>query len=320
MCDSGLAATAEMRRKAEKGLRRGCLAAGQFALALALGLASARAQTPQPPPAKTDARQDELKTIENQLEGSQQQQRRLQTDLEAMRAEHVRLTAALLSTTAKTRADEEQTRDVQQRLETAVSSEDAIRRSLERRRGLIALVLAALQRMGRKPPPAVLVDPSDMLAAIRTSMLLGSVLPQMRQEIDSLSADLADLARARASVSKEKADLASDLAALTTQRKKLADEIDARQAAQSQEQKALDAETARARELALKASSLRDLISRVEREPPLQEKWRAGGAVASWAKLARAGEAFCSEARNPGPPGIRLGNQDLRDPGRIRRL
>ena len=48
------------------------------------------------------------------------------------------------------------------------------------RRGVIAEVLAALQRMGRKPPPAVLAAPGDMLQAIRTSMLLGAVLPELR--------------------------------------------------------------------------------------------------------------------------------------------
>ena len=53
------------------------------------------------------------------------------------------------------------------------ASEGAIRRSLQARRGVVAEILAALQRMGRRPPPAVLVSPEDVLAVIRTSMLLG---------------------------------------------------------------------------------------------------------------------------------------------------
>ena len=40
--------------------------------------------------------------------------------------------------------------------------------------------LRALQRMGRRPPPAVLVRPEDMLEAVRASILLGAVLPELR--------------------------------------------------------------------------------------------------------------------------------------------
>ena len=46
---------------------------------------------------------------------------------------------------------------------------------------VIAEVLAALQRIGRRPPPALLVRPEDALQSVRTAMLLGAVLPEMRQ-------------------------------------------------------------------------------------------------------------------------------------------
>jgi hypothetical protein len=77
------------------------------------------------------------------------------------------------------------------------SSEAAIRRSLEGRRNLIAEVLAALQRIGRRPPPAVLVRPEDILEAVRASMLLGAVVPGLRQEVEILGTDLAELVRLR---------------------------------------------------------------------------------------------------------------------------
>ncbi|MBL7406299.1 hypothetical protein INQ30_28725, partial [Escherichia coli] len=76
-------------------------------------------------------------------------------------------------------------------------SEAAIRHSLQGRRGIVAEILAALQRMGRRPPPAVLVSPEDVLAAIRTSMLLGAVVPELRGEVDTLAADLAEMIRLR---------------------------------------------------------------------------------------------------------------------------
>ena len=41
--------------------------------------------------------------------------------------------------------------------------------------------------MGHHPPPALLVRPEDALEAVRTAMLLGSVLPEMRRETQALA-------------------------------------------------------------------------------------------------------------------------------------
>jgi septal ring factor EnvC (AmiA/AmiB activator) len=48
------------------------------------------------------------------------------------------------------------------------------------RRDEIAEVLAALQRAGRRAPPALFVRPEDALQSLRTAMLLGAVVPDMR--------------------------------------------------------------------------------------------------------------------------------------------
>jgi septal ring factor EnvC (AmiA/AmiB activator) len=147
-----------------------------------------------------------------------------------------------------------------------VGSEDAIRRSLTNRRSLIGEVLAALQRMSRKPPPALLVAPEDMLQAIRTSMLLGSVLPAMRAEIDALAADLSDLLQLRKSIGAEKDALAADAVRLRADRQHLAALIDARQSALSAAEQALGAEFDHALDLAKQAATLKDLIARMETE------------------------------------------------------
>lgn len=90
------------------------------------------------------------------------------------------------------------------RLALLQSSEAAIRRSLEGRRHLIAEVLAALQRIGRRPPPAVLVRPEDILEAVRASMLLGAVVPDLRMEIEILGTDLRELVRLRDGIADER--------------------------------------------------------------------------------------------------------------------
>lgn len=239
------------------------------AITLVLAAAPAFAQAPAPGPTSPLAQaspQVQLRGVEHELKGSEQSQEHLQANLETIRADRARLVAALLETTAKTRADEQRVSDVEKQLETAQGSENAIRRTLSKHREVIGEVLAALQRMGRKPPPAVLVDPEDMLKAIRTSMLLGSILPDMRSKIHALASDLHDLARVRISVAREKTSLAAEVAALGSERKRLNLLIAARQASQDQAEHALAAEVARSHELASQASDLKDLISKMEKQ------------------------------------------------------
>ncbi len=74
--------------------------------------------------------------------------------------------------------------------------EKDMRRSLDERREVIAEILAALQRMGRRPPPALLVSPEDAAKAVRSAIVLGAVVPEMRARADRLAADLIRIAEA----------------------------------------------------------------------------------------------------------------------------
>jgi hypothetical protein len=47
---------------------------------------------------------------------------------------------------------------------------------------VIVEILAALQRIGRQPPPALIVKPEDALQAVRTAIALGAVVPEMRAQ------------------------------------------------------------------------------------------------------------------------------------------
>ena len=64
-------------------------------------------------------------------------------------------------------------------------------------------MLAALQRIGRRPPPALIASPEDALQSVRTAIVLGAVLPEMRQQVEALAADLTGAA---STVRKEIAD------------------------------------------------------------------------------------------------------------------
>ncbi len=120
--------------------------------------------------------------------------------------------------------------------------------------------------MGRRPPPAVLVSPEDVLAAIRTSMLLGAVVPELRGEVDTLAADLAEMIRLRGLIAQDKEGLATDLAGWAREQQRLQALVAARRARQAEVESGLSAERRRAAELGAQAKSLKDLLDRTEAE------------------------------------------------------
>jgi septal ring factor EnvC (AmiA/AmiB activator) len=211
-------------------------------------------------------RQLELRKLEDTIKRSEDQRRHIEAEVETHRADRARLNSALIDTTTRIRNVENRIHDSEVRLDTLSGSEEAIRHSLTNRKAIITEVLAALQRMGRKPPPAVLVQPEDILQAIRTSMLLGAVLPELRAETEALATDLSELLQLRKSIAEERETMTRDLASLADERQRLEGLMEVRQKALSQAEQALEAERARASELGRQATSLRDLVARMEEE------------------------------------------------------
>lgn len=239
--------------------------------------APASAQAPQPDPEKLaqeamqklvekQAREAELKAIEERLAGNAAARAKLEAEVAAIGADRASLNKALIEAAARAQGAERRLGTLEQRLSLLQSSEGAIRRSLESRRGLIAEVLAALQRIGRRPPPAVLVRPEDILEAVRASMLLGAVVPGLRQEIEILGTDLAELVRLRDGIASERKAITGEMEQLAGERQRLASLIEARREREASAAKDAEAERRAGTELAEKARSLRDFVERMEKE------------------------------------------------------
>src|SRR4029450_8921701 len=176
------------------GFRRAILAAMG---ALSLGLIAASAQTPRvrpPAPAETGvppASLDTLKERDQELERLRTEQRRtleneakLKREIESIGDDRRKFNQQIIDTASRVVNVEERIAQTQERLEPLDDREQALRASLEQRRGVIAEVLAALQRIGRQAPPGLLIRAEDALQSVRSAMLLGAVLPEMRQQTE----------------------------------------------------------------------------------------------------------------------------------------
>ncbi|MGU3538685.1 murein hydrolase activator EnvC family protein [Methylobacterium sp. A54F] len=211
-------------------------------------------------------RAESLKQVEDALAASTGARTQFETEIAAIGGDRRKLDAALLDAGRQSQATEDRMSRLEERLKTLGDSEVAIRRSLNARRGVIAEILAALQRMGRRPPPAVLVQPEDMLAVIRTSMLLGAVVPELRGEAETLAGDLAELVRLRGLIAADRQGLQNDLAGWAREQQRLKALVTARRARLAEVESNLAAERTRAAALGVQAKSLKELVDRVEGE------------------------------------------------------
>jgi septal ring factor EnvC (AmiA/AmiB activator) len=214
---------------------------------------------------------DKLRQHDKELEAVRSQQRqiadteaRLKREIGAIGDDRRKLNQTLIDAASRLRANETRIAETESRLKPLDENEHGIRQSLDGRRAAIAEVLASLQRIGRNPPPAMMVRPEDALASIRTAIMLGAVLPDMRVQAESLAADLADLVRIRRDIAEEKERLQRDVAALAEERQRIALLIEERQKKLADTEKAIAAEKQKAAALARQVDNLKDLIGKVE--------------------------------------------------------
>ena len=181
--------------------RAGCgLLAAAILMALAFG-ADAEEAASLEPQAQSRA---EYERIAREISVTAERMEGLTAEIAKVKKDHASLTAALIQSAKTERKLGQDIEDIATRLEGLKAQEDAIRVSLAARRGVLAEVLGALQRMGLNPPPAILVKPEDALASVRSAILLGAVVPELRHETDILIADLAELSRVAASIEAER--------------------------------------------------------------------------------------------------------------------
>ncbi len=236
-------------------------------------LSPTAAQVAESTPQATAVSPDAIKQREQELEAARAQQKsaaelqqKLAADIASIGQDRSKLNQQLIDIAAQVRSVETRIGDAEARLRPLDSREQQIRGSLDSRRSEIVEVLAALQRAGRRTPPALLVRPEDALQSLRTAMLLGSVVPELHARTQKLADDLGELVALRKNIATERDQLAVDRDKLKNDQTRLAALVDERQRQQSSIEKDMEAESARAISLSRQVDSLQGLIAKMEQD------------------------------------------------------
>jgi septal ring factor EnvC (AmiA/AmiB activator) len=276
-----------------------------FPLAAATpGVAAGASETP--PAAELLARQarsrSEYEALSREVVVSQERLESLAAEVAAVRKDHAGITAALIQAAKTEKKLGQDVEDIGGRLEGLKLQEEALRASLATRRNVLAEVLGALQRMGLNPPPALLVAPQDALSSVRSAILLGAVVPELRAETEVLLADLAEQKRLVASIEAERDRLSTAIASQRAEKQRLDLLLQEKQALRERSVAALDEERRRSEELASRARSMKEFIQGLEKQ--------AAAAVSAEERARREAEAAeqrrATLAAMPVPDGFRL--------------
>lgn len=243
----------------------------------------------------------ELETITSNARNAARALEALQRDMAALQTDRAELTRLLEQSAARRGELDRQIAEGETKLAGLSEREASLKLSLVSRRAVLAEVLAALQRIGRDPPPALFIKPDDALASVRSAILLGAVVPEIRAETEALVSDLKELAALRQAIALERRSLAEALEANSKEQERLTAVAAEKAALQAESERRLERERKRAAaldersaELERVISGLETQISRLRAETEAAERAEEERRQAIAAQLARARELAAS--------------------------
>ena len=229
--------------------------------ACCLWVGAANAQTQDEPPA------NQLREVERAIEAGKTRSEELDREAARIETELRELQRTLVESARRAQSQEETVTELESRLGSFHVEERAVLARLNQRRAAIDKTLGALQRIGRLPPAALLTSPDNVTDAVRTSVLLSAIVPELAAQADSFRSELLALLQIRGEIVRRRARL--DNAVVRLKREQIAlDRLIARKS--SLRSRTLAESEEERRQIAALSASARDLtnlIDRIERRP-----------------------------------------------------
>jgi murein hydrolase activator len=165
---------------------------------------------------------EKLEMLERKLEAERAKQQALDARRAALAAEMTKLQDELVAAATESQALERKQSETEARLAKLTGEEAQAESAFNVKREKLAGLLAVLQRMGREPPPALLVQPENAASAARSAIVLTTVLPGVRADAQSLGQALSRLRQLRQEAAKTKVELTKATEGLARQRTRIA--------------------------------------------------------------------------------------------------
>lgn len=208
--------------------------------------------------------QGRLDAVENEIDESEKKRAELAEMADAAATELRAIGAELVRRTARVQQQEELVTDLESRVRELNRQTGETQAALSRKSQSLAETLAALQRLGQRPPELLLVKPGKATDAVRSAAALSLALPELRLQADIIRGEIEELGQLRQRLREERQDLDTGMAALADEVAGL-DRLKRRRENKRGELLAeAGEETRRIERLAREARDLRSLIEQLD--------------------------------------------------------
>ena len=164
---------------------------------------------------------DELKRIEREIEAGRDRRQDLDREASTLRRDVEGLRRALIAGAAAAQRQEDAVAGLEERLRRLTAERETKSAVLARRRAELTATLSALLRLSRRPPEVLIARPASAVDAVRSSLLLGAVVPKLEARAATLRRELVTLAGLRDSIAARKAELGNAHGILAKERREL---------------------------------------------------------------------------------------------------
>jgi murein hydrolase activator len=205
--------------------------------------------------------QTELGDVEQQMSLSAEEQAKIKAEVEEAQADQEAISARLVIIAKTIQSQEAAIGQAETKIKQLQKKAVLIRADLASKQDVLSELLAGLQRLEQNPPPALVVEPNDVLAALRGAMMFGAIVPELRGEAEKLASQLTELEDTKIRLETERTSLAQSTEALKASQGELDGLIEKKRQLVAEGAAKLKAEKKRNADLAQKAQNLKQLIS-----------------------------------------------------------
>jgi septal ring factor EnvC (AmiA/AmiB activator) len=209
----------------------------------------------------------------------------LPTDITDVDQQREQIKGRLIETAALIQRSEGGVAAMGARVAELEAQERMLREGLDKGHDKITKLMAALQRMGRNPPPVLFTQRTDALRMVRSAILLSAAFPELRKDAMDLARRLSELIALVEEARRQKQKLETETRALADAQVKLEGLLAQKRTAQSDRAGELEQVRTAVAEIERSAGDLSDLIGRLDRAVA------PAGLAAYDAELARAAAA-----------------------------
>jgi len=199
-----------------------------------------------------------------ELDAAKERAKFLQGDLADIKQEREKLNAKLLETASQIQTTEARLSAAEANLAAEENKQTALRADLDKNSGRIAKLLAALQRMGRNPPPVLYTQRADALQMVRSAMLLAQAFPELRKDALELATKLNALIEVATKIRNERDALKSETANLTDARVRMTALLETKKQTLAERQSELAKVRSTTAELSKSVTDLNELIAKLD--------------------------------------------------------